>query len=220
MDGTLEIHQNGCRFRPDGAASKIDVLFSNVKHLFFQTSEKELMVLIHFNLKAPIMMGKKKTYDVQFYREVTDAVFDETGGKRRRVRYGDDDELQAEADDRKHRQQLDKEFGDFAHRIETAAQAQGFELEVDMPFRDLGFNGVPHRSNVLLVPTTHCLVHLSETPFTIITLADVELVHLERVQFGIKSFDMTFVLHDFKKQPMHVNNVGVENLDNCKEWLE
>ena len=62
MDGNLEIHQNGVRFRPDGPSSKIDILFSNVKHLFFQPSEKELIVLIHFHLKAPIMLGKKKTY--------------------------------------------------------------------------------------------------------------------------------------------------------------
>lgn len=42
-------------------ADQSDLLFSNIKHLFFQPSEKELMVLIHINLKAPIMLGKKKT---------------------------------------------------------------------------------------------------------------------------------------------------------------
>ncbi len=56
-DGTLEIHTNGIRFRPDGPASKIgtspqsllerrtkpvDLLFSNIKHLFFQPSERSL----------------------------------------------------------------------------------------------------------------------------------------------------------------------------------
>lgn len=78
MDGNLEIHVNGLRFRPDGPSSKIgqsrlshqegdrtlttaDLLFSNIKHLFFQPSEKELFVLIHVHLKAPIMLGKKKT---------------------------------------------------------------------------------------------------------------------------------------------------------------
>jgi nucleosome binding factor SPN SPT16 subunit len=76
MDGNLEIHVNGLRFRPDGPSSKIgklrfaldrlaadtiDLLFSNIKHLFFQPSEKELIVLIHVHLKAPIMLGKKKT---------------------------------------------------------------------------------------------------------------------------------------------------------------
>jgi len=53
---------------------------------------------------------------------------------------------------------------------------------VDMPFRNLGFNGVHSRSNVLLQPTTDCLVSLTETPFLVITLADVEIAHLERVQ--------------------------------------
>jgi nucleosome binding factor SPN SPT16 subunit len=132
--------------------------------------------------------------------------FDETGGKKQ--------------EDRRRRRELDKVFSDFAKRIEAAATSQSYELEVDMPFRELGFSGVPHRSNVLLLPTTNCLVHLSEFPFTVITLSDVEIVHLERVQFGLKNFDMVFVLTDFKKPPIHINNIPVVHLDNVKEWLE
>lgn len=146
--------------------------------------------------------------------------FDETGGKKRRPRYGDEDEIEQENEDRKRRRELDKLFSDFAKRIEKAAQDNQHDLEVDMPFRDLGFTGVPNRSNVLLLPTTNCLVHLSEYPFTVITLLEVEIVHLERVQFGLKNFDMVFVLSDFKKAPIHVNNVPVAHLDNVKEWLE
>ncbi|WRT64164.1 FACT complex subunit SPT16 [Kwoniella shivajii] len=219
-DGNVEIHQNGIRFRPDGPASRIDLLFSNIKHLFFQPSEKELIVIIHVHLKAPIMLGKKKTYDVQFYREVTDMSFDETGGKKRRARYGDEDEIEQEQEDRKRRAELDKQFHDFARRIESAAQAQQYELEVDVPFRELGFSGVPYRSNVLLLPTTNCLIHISEFPFTVITLTEVEIVHLERVQFGLKNFDMVFVLNDFKKTPIHINSIPVVHLDNVKEWLD
>jgi nucleosome binding factor SPN SPT16 subunit len=158
--------------------------------------------------------------DVQFYREVTDMSFDETGGKKRKSRYGDEDEIEQEQEDRRRRRELDKIFSDFAKRIEAAAQTQSYELEVDMPFRELGFSGVPHRSNVLLLPTTNCLVHLSEFPFTVITLSDVEIVHLERIQFGLKNFDMVFVLSDFKKPPIHINNIPVVHLDNVKEWLE
>ncbi|WVQ82770.1 FACT complex subunit SPT16 [Cryptococcus sp. DSM 104549] len=219
-DGNVEIHQNGIRFRPDGHANKIDILFSNIKHLFFQPSEKELIVIIHVHLKAPIMLGKKKTSDVQFYREVADMSFDETGGKKRRARYGDEDEIEQEQEDRKRRAELDKVFQDFARRIESTAQAQQYELEVDVPFRELGFNGVPHKSIVLLLPTTNCLIHISEFPFTVITLSEVEIVHLERVQFGLKNFDMVFVLQDFKKTPVHINSIPVEHLDNVKEWLD
>jgi nucleosome binding factor SPN SPT16 subunit len=39
-----------------------DLLFSNVKHLFFQPCDHELLVILHIHLKAPIMIGKKKTY--------------------------------------------------------------------------------------------------------------------------------------------------------------
>lgn len=166
------------------------------------------------------MIGKKKTYDMQFYREVSDMSFDETGGKKRRARYGDEDEIEQEQEDRKRRLELDKQFSDFARRIESAAQAQQYELEIDMPFRELGFSGVPHRSNVLLLPTTNCLVHLSEFPFTVITLAEVEVVHLERVQFGLRNFDMVFVFQDFKKAPVSINSIPVAHLDNVKEWLD
>jgi len=39
-----------------------DVLFGNVKHVFFQPCDHELLVILHIHLKAPIMIGKKKTY--------------------------------------------------------------------------------------------------------------------------------------------------------------
>lgn len=177
-------------------------------------------MLLHVHLKAPIMLGKKKTWDVQFFREVSDMNFDETTGKRRKARYGDEDEIEQEQEDRRRRQELDKVFQVFAKRVSDAAQAQQYELEVDVPFRELGFNGVPHRTNVLLMPTTDCLVHLSETPFTVITLSEVEIVHFERVQFGLKAFDMVFVLNDFKKSPIAINSIPVVHLDNVKEWLD
>jgi nucleosome binding factor SPN SPT16 subunit len=79
---------------------------------------------------------------------------------------------------------------------------------------------VPYRSNVVLTPTANCLIHVSEQPFTVITLAEIEIVHLERIQFGLKNFDMVFVLRDFKKPPVHINNVPVSHLDDVKEWLE
>lgn len=52
---------------------------------------------------------------------------------------------------------------------------------VDIPFRELGFNGVPSRQTVFLQPTTECLVHLSEPPFLVLTLSEIEIVYLERI---------------------------------------
>ncbi|KAJ2557067.1 FACT complex subunit spt16 [Coemansia sp. RSA 1933] len=215
----LEIHSNGLRYMSAGRAggTAVNILFNNIRHLFYQPCDYELLVLIHVHLKNPIMLGKKKIQDIQFYREASDASFDETGNRRRRIRYGDEDEIEAEQEERRRRRKLNKEFKEFAAKI---ADASNHEVEVDTPFREVAFSGVPSRANVLLQPTVDCLVHLSDTPFFIITVADVEIVHLERVQFGLKNFDMVFVFKDFKRAPVHVNTVPMKQLDNVKEWLD
>ncbi|KAI4161693.1 MAG: hypothetical protein LQ342_004701 [Letrouitia transgressa] len=217
VPGEVEVHQNGLRYT-DHRGSKIEVLFSNVKHLFFQPCTHELIVIIHVYLKNPIMIGKKKTRDVQFYREATDMQFDETGNRKRKHRYGDEEEFEQEQEERRRRAQLDKQFKKFAEDIQTAARDEGWG--VDIPFRELGFNGVPNRSNVYMQPTADCLVQLTEPPFTVITLDEIEIAHLERVQFGLRNFDMVFVFKDFPRPPVHINTVPVESLEPVKEWLD
>ncbi|RCI02345.1 FACT complex subunit spt16, partial [Rhizopus stolonifer] len=217
LPGELEIHQNGLKYQSIRSDSSFNILFSNVKHLFFQPCDSELLVLIHVHFKNPILIGKKKTKDIQFYREASDIQYDETGNKRRRHMYGDEDELASEQEERRRRAQLNKEFKFFAEKI---AEASNGAVELDVPFRELGFQGVPFRSNVLLQPTTDCLVHLSDPPFLCITLNEVELVHLERVQFGLKNFDMVFVFKDFNRTPVHINTIPMSQLDNVKDWLD
>jgi nucleosome binding factor SPN SPT16 subunit len=163
------------------------------------------------------MIGKKKTCDIQFYREVTDANFDETGNRRRRHNYGDEDELVAEQEERKQRHLLNREFKEFSQKV---TQLSKDAVSVDVPYRDLAFRGVPVRQLVLMQPTTDCLVHLSESPFTVITLADIEIAHLERVQFGLKNFDLVIVYKDFSLPVVHINSIPTDQLDNVKEWLE
>ncbi|MCJ1350719.1 MAG: FACT complex subunit spt16 [Icmadophila ericetorum] len=216
IPGEVEIHQNGLRYR-DHRGNNIDVLFANVKHLFFQPCTHELIVIIHVHLKNPIMIGKKKAKDVQFYREATDMQFDETGNRKRKHRMHDEEEFEQEQEERRRRAALDREFKNFAEKIQAAGQDEG--VSVDIPFRDLGFNGVPNRSNVLMQPTTDCLIQLTEPPFTVITLEEIEIAHLERVQFGLKNFDMVFVFKDFHRTPTHINTIPVESLEGVKEWL-
>merc|ERR1711977_228766 len=217
VGGAVEIHQNGLRYHHMGN-QKVDILFGNVMHLFFQPCVGELIVIIHVHLHNPIMIGKKKTKDVQFYREATEMQFDETGNRKRKHRYGDEEEFEAEQEEKRRRAQLDKEFRNFAEKIADAGKGEG--LAVDMPFRDLGFNGVPSRSSVTIQPTTDCLVQLTEPPFMVVTLTDIEVVHLERVQFGLKNFDMVIVFKDFTRPPAHINTIPVEALGGVKDWLD
>lgn len=218
--GKVEIHQNGIRYQsPLSTQQRVDILFSNIRHLFFQPCQHELIVIIHVHLKDPILVGnKKKTKDVQFYREATDITFDETGNRKRKYRYGDEDEFEAEQEERRRRAELDKQFKAFAEKIAEAGRNEG--IEVDMPLRDLGFNGVPFRSNVYIQPTTECLIQLTEPPFMVLTIEDIEIAHLERVQFGLKNFDLVFVFKDFSRPPYHVNTIPVESLEDVKEWLD
>ncbi|KAI9689083.1 MAG: FACT complex subunit spt16 [Bathelium mastoideum] len=218
LPGSVEIHQNGLRYHHGNGGQKVDVLFSNVKHLFFQPSAHELIVIIHVHLINPILIGKKKTKDVQFYREATEMQFDETGNRKRKHRYGDEEEFEAEQEERRRRAQLDKEFKSFAEKISDAGKNDS--LSVDVPFRELGFNGVPSRSSVIIQPSTDCLVQLTEPPFFVVSLADIEVVHLERVQFGLKNFDMVVVFKDFNRAPVHINTIPVESLDGVKDWLD
>lgn len=48
---------------------KVDILYKNIKHAFYQPCDDELIILVHFNLFKPMMIGKKKTWDIQFYTE-------------------------------------------------------------------------------------------------------------------------------------------------------
>jgi nucleosome binding factor SPN SPT16 subunit len=119
VPGDLEIHVNGLRYQSAVRTDqRQDILFSNIKHLFFQPCDSELIVILHLHLHNPVMVGKKKTKEVQFYREVSDGGFEETGkNARRRMNYGDEDELQSEQEERRRRVGLNKEFQAFAEKI-------------------------------------------------------------------------------------------------------
>lgn len=217
IGGVLQIHENGLRYQLSFRADqRVDILFSNIKHLFFQPCKEELIVLIHCHLKSPIMIGKRKTLDVQFYREASDMAFDETGGRKRRYRYGDEDELQQEQEERKRKAMLDKEFRTFAELISEASRGA---LDLDIPFRELGFQGVPFRSAVFCMPTRDCLISLIDPPYLVVTLEEIEIAHLERVQFGLKNFDLVFVFKDFLKPVVHINTIPMELLEDIKNWL-
>lgn len=134
---------------------------------------------------------------------------------------------------------MNKEFKHFAERIAEASTASvsrnimcnvlymnltlrqtGDTLEADIPFRELAFEGVPFRTNVKLQPTTECLVHLSDPPFLVVTLSEIEIASLERVQFGLKQFDMVLIFSDFTRPPLQINSIPSQQLDDVKNWLE
>lgn len=220
LTGSLEGHANGFRYATSRPDERVDILYNNVKHAFFQPAQKEMITLLHFHLHNHIMVGNKKTKDVQFYVEVMDIVQTVGGGKRSAY---DPDEIEEEQRERARKNKINTEFESFVNRVSDLwgqPQFKRNDLEFDQPLRDLGFHGVPHKSSVFISPTSTCLVELTETPFVVITLAEIEIVNLERVGLGQKNFDMTVVFKDFKRDVLRIDSIPSTALDGIKEWLD
>ncbi|CAN6724467.1 unnamed protein product [Malus baccata var. baccata] len=220
LTGSLEAHANGFRYSTSRSEERVDVMFSNIKHAFFQPAEKEMITLLHFHLHDHIMVGNKKTKDVQFYAEVMDVV--QTLGGGRRSNY-DPDEIEEEQRERERKNKINMEFQNFVNRVNDSWGQPPFkslDLEFDQPLRELGFHGVPHKASAYIVPTSSCLVELIETPFVVITLSEIEIVNLERVGLGQKNFDLTIVFKDFKRDVFRIDSIPSTSLDGIKEWLD
>lgn len=220
LTGSLEAHSNGFRYSTSRPDERVDVMFSNIKHAFFQPAEKEMITLLHFHLHNHIMVGNKKTKDVQFYAEVMDVVQTLGGGKRSAY---DPDEIEEEQRERERKNKINMEFQNFVNRVNDSWGQPPFkslDLEFDQPLRELGFHGVPHKASAFIVPTSSCLVELIETPFVVITLSEIEIVNLERVGLGQKNFDLTIVFKDFKRDVFRIDSIPSTSLDGIKEWLD
>uniref|UniRef100_V9KC68 FACT complex subunit n=1 Tax=Callorhinchus milii TaxID=7868 RepID=V9KC68_CALMI len=211
MQGSLEAHVNGFRFT-SVRGDKVDILYNNIKHSIFQPCDGEMIIVLHFHLKNAIMFGKRRHTDVQFYTEVGEITTDL--GKHQHMH--DRDDLYAEQMEREMRHKLKTAFKNFIEKVEALTKE---ELEFEVPFRDLGFNGAPYRSTCMLQPTSSSLVNVTEWPPFVVTLDEVELVHFERVQFHLKNFDMVIVYKDYTKKVTMINAIPVASLDPIKEWL-
>lgn len=196
----------------------VDVMYRNIRHAFFQPAENEMVTILHFHLVHPIMMGNKKTKDVQFYTEVMDVVQTLEGGRRA---LHDPDELEEEQRERERRNKTNADFQQFVRRVQEMWEKElpELNLEFDVPFRELAFEGVPHRSTVTVMPTVNCLVELTEMPFTVISLEDIEVVNLERVGFNLKNFDMAVVFKDFQRDVLRIDAIPTKKLDTIRDWL-
>ncbi|KAI4310916.1 hypothetical protein MLD38_035861 [Melastoma candidum] len=220
IPGTLEAHLNGFRYSTTRHEERVDIMFGNIKHAFFQPAEKEMITLLHFHLHNHIMVGNKKTKDVQFYVEVMDIVQTLGGGKRSAY---DPDEIEEEQRERDRKNKINMDFQSFVNRVNdlwNQPQFSALDLEFDQPLRELGFHGVPFKASAFIVPTSSCLVELVETPFLVVSLSEIEIVNLERVGLGQKNIDMAIVFKDFKREVLRIDSIPSTSLDGIKEWLD
>ena len=199
--GMLDVLQNGFRFQSNKGV-KVEFAFANVKHAFYQPCDDEVIVLIHFKLKAPIQINQKNVSDITFYQEIANQFDDLDQVKRNRGRRTDFDELEQEKRERAHKKRLNERFLRFSEQITefTKNHDPSERILVDRLESDFKFYGSHHKASTFIYPTQHnCLVSLTEIPPMVIDLTSVQLAHLERVapHLHIKNFDLVLVSKDF-----------------------
>ncbi|KAJ1628673.1 hypothetical protein T492DRAFT_841382 [Pavlovales sp. CCMP2436] len=73
------------------------------------------------------------------------------------------------------------------------------------------------------------LVHTATSE--LVEIGEIEIVHFERVIFGLKNFDMMIVFKDLKKDPnmpkkiqeqknIQIGTINMQQLDQVKTWLD
>ena len=149
--------------------------------------------------------------DIQFYREIGSQA-DDINMKGRGHDY---DEYEMELKEQKRIDNMNKEFIRFTKKVEDLDV-----IKFELPFRELEFTGVPFKSNVTIFPTRNCIISLSELPFFVITVQEIELVYFERVSQNLKNFDMAFVFKDYSRPIKKISAIPIENLDMLKTWLD
>eukprot|EP00658_Telonema_sp_P-2_P038688 TRINITY_DN27707_c0_g1_i1.p1 TRINITY_DN27707_c0_g1~~TRINITY_DN27707_c0_g1_i1.p1 ORF type:complete len:906 (+),score=344.45 TRINITY_DN27707_c0_g1_i1:113-2719(+) len=216
--GILEAHENGFRFSTV-KGEKIDIMYNNIRHALHEPADNELIVLIHFHLKHPIMVGKKRHSDIQFYTELGEA--NESLDFRRSSMW-DPDEIESEQREKKHKQEVNRRYEKFIKDVENKITTlpRALDLAFDIPYSELGFDGVPVKSLVRVKPSVNALVALIEPPYFVMSLDDVEIAYFERVVPGIKNFDLVFVFKDYSRAVQKVNSIPTDKLKDIKDWLD
>lgn len=206
---------------------RVDIIYSNIKHAFYQPADKTPAVLLHFELKNPIMLDanakQKKTHFLQFFVDVVEASEDISITSRSR----DYDGLDEERREREMRKKHNERFLVFVKQVEDqlnkqpsdGTKKQAVHLEFDIPYSELQFKGVPGKQVVTMLPTVHALVALDDIPPVVITLSDIEIANFERVSFGLRDFDLVIVWKDFKREPVRIDNIPMTHLKDIKDWL-
>jgi nucleosome binding factor SPN SPT16 subunit len=136
-------------------------------------------------------------------------------------RFRDEDGLAEEQEERKRRKRWNEKFLTFVKEVEErlSKSDEKVKLEFDIPYRELSFTGVPNKQVVTVIPTVHSLVALDDIPPLVLSLDEVEIANFERVQFGLRNFDLAFVFKDFEKPPMRIDSIPMKSLEEIKHWL-
>jgi nucleosome binding factor SPN SPT16 subunit len=209
----LIAYQNGFKFVTKNQKS-LTIFNSNIRHAIFQPCEDNMIVLIHFLLKKPIVIQKQLTEHIQIYTEIGTSNQDLVDPRNKGRHF--EDEFEEEEREEEQRKSLNQAYLKFVKEVE---QRWSLSIKFDVPFQDKGFFGSPNSNNVFISPSPYCFSSLVERPFFVCMIEDIELVSIERVDSQIKNFDMIIIFKNYTKQVKHIDNIPKVNLQQIKTWL-
>ena len=219
--GRLELHKNGFRFKTK-KSEELDILFENIRFCFFQRALDHEAVILHLHLRQPLIIGGKRTADVQFYAQIGTLSDELMSGNKKRVfkggrrSYNDDDEDNDEVYNQA-KMSLEKAFEGFVAAVEKETNGKIVFEEVHS---DDGFNGAFNFSSETIYPTDSCMVSLITQPYLIVPYEDVEIVAFERTGMMNRTFDIALVFKDYSKPVISINGVSSGLKSAIKAWLD
>jgi nucleosome binding factor SPN SPT16 subunit len=214
--GTLNAYTKGYRF-----TSKKNLIFdlahSNIKHAIFQPCDENMMIILHFRLFKAVQVNKKRVKDVQFYCEVGSIAEDLNDPRRNRNRFDYPNEMEEEEMERYMQQKYNDAFLNF---VETVNKKAENAIPFESPFIDYSFYGSPFYNNVLISPCDRCLVSIVDTPLFVLSLDEIEIVSIERIDNKIKNFDLIIIFKDYSRNVQSISNIPKSDLEKIRQWLD
>ena len=214
--GTLHGFTNGYRF-----VSKKNNVFemehSNIRHAIFQPCDENMMIILHFKLHKAVQVNKKRVHDLQFYCEVGSIAEDLNDPRRNRGRFDYPNEMEEEEMERYMQQKYNDAFLSF---VETVNKKADKAVAFESPYLDFSFYGSPFYNNVLISPCDRCLVSIVDTPLFVLSLDDVEIVSIERIDNKIKNFDLIIIFKDYSRSVQSISNIPKSDVEKIRHWLD
>ena len=214
--GTLHGYSNGYRF-----VSKKNNVFemehSNIRHAIFQPCDENMMIILHFKLHRAVQVNKKRVNDLQFYCEVGSIAEDLNDPRRNRGRFDYPNEMEEEEMERYMQQKYNDAFLAFVETVNKKAEGA---VAFESPYLDFSFYGSPFYNNVLISPCDRCLVSIVDTPLFVLSLDDVEVVSIERIDNKIKNFDLIIIFKDYSRNVQSISNIPKSDVEKIRHWLD
>ncbi|KAI3859023.1 hypothetical protein MKX03_011112 [Papaver bracteatum] len=213
---TLEAHADKFIYSSSSSSLvwQLTCKYENVKKALFQVEDdKKMMPLLHFQLHHGITVRTEKTKHIQF------RLLPALVGKSRLDKF----EEEKQTNDRGRSEDLKN----FVDKINWQKPRSPFPFPIRGVYKEVEFHGVykegrslvlPSKASDVFVLTVSLLVHVTNTPFFVVDLGDIEIVNLARLR--PQEIDMTIVFKDFKCHVLQIGAIPLDSLNDIKRCLD